>query len=285
MDRRAGNVIYPGVEGLPAQSSRTAFWGREKHHLNKAEVSVYSCHGMDRFCKVLGPSALAAGCKSVRAVWAQIVPFDVGEWSQLSDNLFFFSGFTIPCQLDAEGHPCPSTRDPPSGNCSADKHRSAQCQPAWLSSLCFSWSHPCPFSPPHFASPFFLWPFIISFLTSLPLLLWALSLYLLAFCRCFFSYNNCAVHRKSKKGNQDSTFAHWYPLLCSVLLLPRSLWWKSFICVGCMLQDSGSHSFWAVHNRRRLRFCLWPLGATVIQIRSLRNRHVLIHAVYGTGLL
>lgn len=125
MDRRAGNVIYPDVEGLPAQSSRTAFWGREKHHLNKAKVSVYSCHGMDRFCKVLGPSALAAGCKSVRAVWAQIVPFEVGEWSQLSDNLFFF--FWLHNSLPAR------CWGPPLSQYTGPTSRQLQCRQASLS--------------------------------------------------------------------------------------------------------------------------------------------------------
>lgn len=285
MDRRAGNVIYPDAEGLPAQSSRTAFWGREKHHLNKAEVSVYSCHGMDRFCEVLGPSALAAGCKSVRAVWAQIVPFEVGEWSQLSDNLFLFlaSQFLASSMLSATPVPVHGT------HLQATAVQTSIAQP----SASLHGSHPSasleaihalshlPISHRHSFSDHSLFPF--------------LPLYPCCCEPCPFTFlPSAAVSfriiivlciEKAKRATKTAPFAHWYPLLCSVLLLPRSLWWKSFICVGCMLQDSGSHSFWAVHNRRRLRFCLWPLGATVIQIRSLRNRHVLIHAVYGTGLL
>lgn len=57
------------------------------------------------------------------------------------------------------------------------------------------------------------------------------------------------------------------------------------LCFGCILWDLGSRLHWALYNTGRLRFCLWPLGATVIQIITPRSRHVLIHAVYGTGLM
>lgn len=123
-----------------------------------------------------------------------------------------FPGFTIPCQLNAEGHPHPSTWDPPSGTRSADKHCSAQCQPAWLSSLCSASleaihapSH-LPISHPYSFSHHSLFSFLISVL----LLLWALSLYLLAFC-CYFFLYNCAVHIKSEKGNQENTFCTSIP--------------------------------------------------------------------------
>lgn len=134
------------------------------------------------------------------------------KWQSL-----LFPAFTIPCQLNAEGHPHPSTWDSPSGTCSADKHRSTQCQPAWLSSLCsasleaihapshLSISHPYSFSH-HSLFPFLsLYPCCcepcpFTFLPSA-----AISFCIIVLCT-----------EKAKRTTKKTPFAHRYPLFCVI---------------------------------------------------------------------
>lgn len=115
------------------------------------------------------------------------------------------------------------------------------------------------------------------------LLLSALSLYFLALCCCLLLFNICIMERRSKKGSKGGILCTPIP----IALPQSSLHCQPCLCFGCILLDLGSCFTVAMYNTGRLRFCLWPLGATVIQIiiQSLRSRHVLIHAVYGTGLL
>lgn len=190
----------------------------------------------------------------------------------------------IPFQHDTKDHPQPPAWGPAARAHGEDLHCSPQvsvCTAVFSQPfLHFTSSLPLPH---HFLPLFSLLKFIIS-LTSMPLLLSALSLYLLALWHCLFSYNNCTIRRKSKKSNRDAIFCMPIPL--ALLYFCRAAFTANppfVLAAFCRTPDL--IFFWAMHNMGRLRFCLWPLGATVIQIISLRSRHVLIHAVYGTGLL